>query len=483
MQKQGYRIHFVSGELSGRSFVIPPEGLLIGKSRSAAIRPGTSDIKIEHASLCFRGDDLFLEPRADAVFAGNRRLTPGEPFRLDIGSDVRLGWELSFIVESDEGIPSSAAPDGEEETVDEATEGTEAPASGRQTRYASEMELKDLRAFARRQTRRKRFYLAAGVTVFLLLIVGGFLYSELYQENPVTWPGELSGQFNDGEFRIELDPAGKFMIYYPQCKMTKKQADGNNCEVMTLLGKNLDVPFHIRLIVNTVPDGFVTTRKQSFDQWRTHASEKEGFSFLSLPEENFYAMDSCGYPYYSIDYKRAAGKLHWQGFASYLRYHDKEIILLREVPLHHFWRTEKVLSQYNCFVVSPDATASYWEIPEKIPDQISRTSLYKVLLENMRGNLIACNWKDMKDRFALLLSSSGKEKDAGMMRDALSLWREFRDNQQFWYCQACLAYQMYDLRNDSGNKYSIVTECLRKFPTPDDYRHIRITKNIWTIEL
>ena len=487
MQEKSYRLHFVGGELAGRSFVLPPEGLLIGKSRAAAIRPGTPDIRIEHAALSFRDDKVLLESRAESVFVNAEALAPGEVRVLELGSDVRLGVELSFVLEADEGLPSEASL-GDEETADEPTAddaaASEAAVQERHTRYASELELAELRRFVRRQTRRQKLFFVGSVVVLLLLVIGGILYTELYQENPVTWPGELNNRVNDGEFRIELKPEGKFMIYYPQCKMTRKQANGNSCEVMTLLGKNLDVPFHLRLIVNTLPNGFVTSRKASFERWRALAADKQGFSFVSLPKDKFYAAETCGYPYYSVSYKRIDGNFQWLGSVSYMRYHDQEIIFLKEVPFRHFWRAERVLERFNCFVVSPNAVASYWEIPEKMPEKISRTNLYKILLDQMRGSLIACNWQDMKANFSVLLSSAGQSGDVSMMNDALALWREFRERQQSWYSQACLAYQMYDLSNDdSGKKHEIVTECLRKFPKPDDYRHIRIIENNWAIDL
>ena len=51
MSTKNYRIRFVSGEFEGRSFAVLPEGTLIGKSRAAAIRPGSAEIEIEHAVL------------------------------------------------------------------------------------------------------------------------------------------------------------------------------------------------------------------------------------------------------------------------------------------------------------------------------------------------------------------------------------------------------------------------------------------------
>jgi len=489
MQKNHYRIHFISGELNGRSFVIPPDGLLIGKSRAAAIRPGSSEIKVEHAMLQIRSDLLFLVPKAETVFVGDRQLEPGIEFLLEPGTDVRLGKDLSFLVEKDEGLPADEAGGEEEETVDEATADSSGPAAADEhksghTRYASSMELQDLRTVAQRKIRQRKLLMSLCIILFLALVFGGFLYNEFYFENPVTWPGELKGNYHDGEFRINLSPAGKFLIYFPRCKQTriKESKDKTRCDVLTLLGKNLDVPFHLQLTVNTIREGYITPRKTSFERWQKQA-EKNGFTFTSMPEQDFYSLDTTGYPYYKLKYKRVDNKFQWQGMASYLRYHNREIIFLREVPLHHYWRSERVLTRFNCFVVSPDARYSYWEIPDHVSLKKSNIAIYKGLLEIMWSHLVTSNWQDVKAQFAELLSSAYHQKDAGMAKDALLLWQEFRKRQHFWYSQKCLAYQQCKLNKDMNGMIRIRNACLRKFPDASDCRHNRIIKNIWDIEL
>ncbi|MCI5778556.1 MAG: FHA domain-containing protein [Lentisphaeria bacterium] len=491
MQKNNYKIHFISGGLAGRSFVVPPDGLLIGKSRAAAIRPGDKDIGGEHAALRIQGDRVILTSMAETVFVREEQLAPGAECSIGPGTDVRLGKNLVFLLQTDEEVPEDGMDDGEEETQDEATmddlggAAAEDAAPEAQTRYASATELKDLRTFAQSRIRRRRIVLSVSVLLFLVIVVGGFLYTEFSDENPVTWPGELTGQYLDDEVRFELPPAGKFLIYFPKCKWTtiRKNADGTDCDVMTLLGRKLDVPFHLRLKVNTIPNGYIVPKDKSFEQWKKLAVERQGIVFTSLPERKFYSPETSGYPYYAVSYKRGDKDSQWQGIVSYLRYHDREIIFLREVPLRHFWRAEGVLEAFNCFVASSDARLSYWEIPEKVSLEKSKTSIYKGLLEIMWGHLITNNWEDVKSQFAELLSVSYHQNDLGMARDALVLWQEFRKRQQFWYCQECLAYQKCRLNRDMGGMIRIRNECLRKFPDAGDCRHERIIKNIWDVEL
>ena len=492
MQKY-YKIHFSGGELSGRSFIVPPEGLMIGKSHAAGIRPGGNDIGIKHVSLYVRETDsaLILESHSETVFIEDTQLEPGQGTELAPGTNVRLGKNLVFYVEEEEGtipvtLPSPFSPGDDEPTEDSTVDGEE-EANGEdkedKTRYASEDELHDLRQFLRKQTSRKKFTLAFGIIMLLVIIGGGYLCFELQIENPVTWPGDVSGIYNDDEFRIELGPDGKFMMYYTVCSQTRVEKTETNCEVLTLLGKNLDVMFHLKLEVNPVPDGFVVSRRKSFNLWRKDAEENKGFTFLGPPEDKFYAMSTCGFPYQTMENKRAADVMQWQGYVCYMRYHDQEIVLTREVPVRHYWRAEKVVTNYGCFVASPDAANSYWEIPEDIPEDASKTELYRSLLSKMMNNTpMITDWAEIKREFALLLSLSGKANDEDMMQDALELLSEFRARQALWYAQACLAHQHYEQDENWHMMKNVLNSSLSKFPTPDDYRHIRILHNIWTLD-
>ena len=493
MMQKYYKIQFTGGELSGRSFIIPAEGLMIGKSHAAGIRPGGNDIEIRHASLHVRETDsaLILKSHAESVFVEDSQLEPDQETELAPGTNVCLGKNLVFHAEEEEGtipvtLPSPFSPGDDEPTEDSTVDG-ENEAEGKdnedKTRYASEDELNDLRRFLQKQTSRKKFTLAFGIIMLIVIIGGSYLYSELQIENPVTWPGEVSGVYNDDEFRIELEPQGKFMMYYPVCAQTKVEKTETNCEVLTLLGKHLDVVFHLKLEVNPVPDGYVVSRKESFSRWRKDAEENKGFTFLGPPEDKFYAISTCGFPYQRMEYKRADDVMQWQGFVCYMRYHDREIIFIREVPVQHYWRAEKVVTNYSCFVASPDAANSYWEIPEDIPEDASKTELYRSLLSKwMMNNVAITNWPEIKKEFALLLSLSGKANDQDMMYDALELLSDFRERQALWYAQACLAHQHFEQDENWNMMKNVLNSALSKFPTPDDYRHIRILHNIWTLD-
>ena len=485
-----YQIKFLSGELAGRTFAIRNSGIVIGRRRDADIRPGGADIAPEHVTLMPQSDSGVLLHVAEnaSVLVNGEAVPGGQDRRLLPGADVRLGNELTFVLENDDSPlpPVSAAVDGEntEEPTEELTgDGTEekSPQEGDRTRYASAAELDDLRKFNRSQKRRKQIVLGAGFLVFVLILGGAYLLSELRLENPVTWPGEVSGNYNDGEVRTEIAPGGKCLVYFPKMSATVVKTDGNNCEIMTALGRNFDVPFHIVFTVTGVPDGFRTTRKQSFDDWRKRLSEQQGFAFLEDPKQDFYRPAEGGFPYYRLAYTRQDKNFRWQGYASYMRYHDRELVLLREVPAGHFWRTDRVLQSYGAFVVSPSMTDRYWEIPEKRVEG-DTTRLLQRASQELRKNIAVAVWDELDAMLRTLLCRAYESRDEVLSAAVLPLWLEFKEKQQVWYSQCCLAYQTYQTAENTEGMNRIVNECLRRFPSPDDHRHVKIMKNIWTIE-
>lgn len=502
-----YKIKFIAGELAGRTFALLNSGTRIGRMRDAEIRPGGSDIAPEHITLIPQQDAsgvrLHVHEEASARVNGND-LSGGEDCLLQPEAEVRIGKELTFVLEPDDApltnafFPSSAPPQQEEdeEATEDPTEDLSAESScasgdspgtpsehhaAGYTRYASAAELEDLRKFNRSQKRRRKIVLGTGITLMILILAGGYVFSQLQLENPVTWPGEVSGIYNEGEHRMEIGDGGKCLVYYPKMQATIEKNVGNSCEVMTALGKNLDVPFHLVFTVTDVPDGFRTTRKQSFDLWRKKVSEEMGFAFLEEPKQDFYCPEESGFPYYRLQYTRRDKNIRWQGYASYMRYQDKELVLLREVPVSHFWRSDRVLQSFGAFVVSPTMVGRYWEIPEKRVEGDSTRLLQRAAME-LRKHIAVTVWDDLDSILRTLLCRAYENNDEVLISAVVPLWQDFREKQQIWYSQCCLAYQTYQTANDKEGMNRILNECLRHFPSPDDHRHVKIMKNIWTIE-
>lgn len=164
-----------------------------------------------------------------------------------------------------------------------------------------------------------------------------------------------------------------------------------------------------------------------------------------------------------------------------MRYQDKELVLLREVPVNHFWRSERVLRRFGAFVVSPTMVDHYWEIPEKRMEFNPTRLLQRCALE-LRKNIAVAVWDDLDLALRTLLCRAYETKDQVLIDAVVPLWLDFRTKQQVWYSQNCLAYQTAQASQNLQEMTRIVNDCLRRFPSPDDHRHVKIMKNIWTIE-
>ena len=123
----------------------------------------------------------------------------------------------------------------------------------------------------------------------------------------------------------------------------------------------------------------------------------------------------------------------------------------------------------------------YWEIPEtRMPEESTRL-LQRAGLE-LRKNIAVAVWDELDWMLRTLLCRAYETGDPVLIAAAFPLWREFREKQQVWYAQSCLAYQTYQTAEDREGMNRIINECLRRFPSPDDLRHVKIMKNVWTIE-
>ena len=477
-----YKVRFVDGELAGREFSVKDSGTIMGKSQSADIRFGSDGIGAEHICLLPQSDGGLLL----SVYGGNNvelngvRLGENATKSLVEGDEVSLGQNQKFVVMSDDFV-GGVSQEFESEDLGDATQdiqtsGETRTKSSGSTRYASADEVEQLRRFDRAQIQKKRMILLLGILIALLIVASAFYYNSNSTENPATWPGEISGQYDDEQTELEAVPDGYFMVYYPKAGLRSKKSDASNCEILTAIGKRYDIPFHISFSVKTLENGFETTREKSFAEWEDKA---DNFKFIGEPVEDFLRKDGAGYPYYKVCYTRVQNGFKWRGILNYLRYLDKEIVFLKEVPESQYWRAERTLNDYECVVVAKSTDDSYWDIPEKVSD-VDTTLLLEAAAEQLRNNIVAMDWKQMDFVLRTLLYRAYKNKDKALIDTAQRLWKYFKAKKDIWFSKCCLAYNFYEAQGDTRKTREIVDECLRKFDSPHDYRHIRIIKGLWS---
>ena len=398
-QSKYYKLKFIAGELAGRIFALD-NFVIIGRAREAHIRPGASDIAPEHISLAIQEDgSVMMHIFSGAAAAVNDFELAGDTdLNLPVNSDVRLGKELVFVLEESEAalfpeLPGNTGESEEEIPTEDITEDivpapkaegemrsevaaqesenretvsvAAAESTENMTRYASAAELRTLKKLNRNIKLKRKVLLLFGGIISIAIVAGAYLYSEFQTESSLSWPGIAENKVDDSEFYVDMGDGAKCLIYYPNTSFMKVNKQENFCEVMTALGKKRDVPFHIVFSVSDLKDGFFVPSEKSFQAWNKQMAEKNAFHFQGERERTFFRPQKQGFPAFNQKYIRTFGKLRWQGIATYMRWQNKEIVLLREVPLNHYQRAKELLESFGCFVVSGDWSNRHWEIPEK----------------------------------------------------------------------------------------------------------------------
>jgi len=492
MKKQ-FTIHFISGELSGRRFTVNAEGIVIGSSEEADVRCVSGGLLGEHVVLVPLKDkeEVMLQPRDSGSVAVNGNVLKDlQKVILHKDDDVKINKSLRFVLELEE---AAAAPnrsfeavsgdddDTADATADEAPAGdSEKKASGSVTRYVSEEELEDIRGYATVQKRKKRAGYAFCIAGLLILIFAMIGYRYFTYERDLSWPGALDNTMNDDELYFKIGKNGKFLVYFPMTPKTVVKKDSTSCEVLSVIGKKRDVPFHLQLQINTLKDGFRVPKEQSFNTWRQNAQEKDGIVFTDKPTTEFYSKLECGIPGYRMMYQRQAQNVTWKGIAIYIRYEDKEIILLKEVFNRNWNRAAKMLSMVSCLSFSPDMVRNYWEVPEKLYDD-SLPALSKIIARELSKNDEHASWSETYAAICSALSLAHVKNDTKVIVTLEESLHRFRRHQSVWFTRNCLYFKYCRQYNLNKEIQLLRSESANRFSGLNDYRLSKVCNDDWSL--
>ena len=97
-----YQIKFVKGELAGQTFPIERDSVSIGRSRSNDIVLKTTDISRKHVIISNKGHGLYMDNLSSrpTTRCGSAELKMGDCVHLQAGTEVAIGQENAFVLES-----------------------------------------------------------------------------------------------------------------------------------------------------------------------------------------------------------------------------------------------------------------------------------------------------------------------------------------------------------------------------------------------
>ena len=150
-----------------------------------------------------------------------------------------------------------------DETADDVT------SEGDVTRLASVAELADLARLRAKEPRRRNF--AFGFVIFLLLGVLAALVAVMLgrEEKSITWPGEVDNDFHDARRLLFVDDGTALLVDWPESPRNVVTGDGTNLiDVVTAVGRNRTVPFHLCVTCGTLTNGLRVTTQESYEAWK-----------------------------------------------------------------------------------------------------------------------------------------------------------------------------------------------------------------------
>lgn len=385
--------------------------------------------------------------------------------------------------------PTQHDPD---ETADDETRDNEpARDDGDVTRFASEAELSDLARLRAKEPRRRN--LVFSIVIFLLLGALAAMVAVLLvrHEKSITWPGELSDDFDDARRLLRVGDDVALLVYWPNDPENVVTGDGTNLiDVVTAVGRDRSVPFHLRVTQSVLTNGLRVTTAESYRDWK-RARTQDGWYFDSFGERLIFLNKSeSGYPAWSIGYARANAGSVLSGRALYIRHIDREIIVLREMSLSDRGRASDMLDNYPCIAANLTAVRARFEIPaERVPGRPLDLAL--AAYNDLQNGFLAADWRQLDRTIRTVILSARETGNRRLLQNATLLYSTFRMKLQNWYVRECLEFQQLSdatrkaRRSDPvrfANRTVIRRECARRLPDESDCRQLRIANDDWSIQ-
>lgn len=358
------------------------------------------------------------------------------------------------------------------------------------TRLASESELADLARLRAKEPQRRKFVF--GVVIFLLLGVVMAMVAVLLgrHEKSITWPGEVDDTFDDVRQLLRVGDGTSLLLYWPNDPQNNVSGDGTNLiDVVTAVGRDRTVPFHLCVTQRVLTNGLRMTTLDSYRAWK-HAREQDKWSLDTADERIVFLNGSeSGYPAWSIDYGRIVADSALIGRALYIRHLDREIVVLRELPMPFAGRAKDLLDGYLCVAANLTAVRARFEIPDERESGRPRDlvlSAYKCL----QNGFLAADWRQLDRMLRTAILEALEGGDRRLLQDAKMLYATLREKMQIWYVRACLDFQQLDdpTRRDGledgvrrAGRTAIRLECARRLPEESDCRQRRIANDDWSL--
>lgn len=392
-----------------------------------------------------------------------------------VGADDDAPDDVPFIADSDAEEPN-VKPHGAPPPTD-VPPGTVPPG----TVLVSQEELDKL-IEERRKVRLFKTY--KRVIIFggsFLILAAAYLFMRPHPETELTWPKRVDGQFDDEqiEFNTELGAQGVGVLCPKDQRMRKLEGSNGVSVVETYIGRDRDVPLHLKLVCEKSRDFLVKSRNQLFDEKRRKLEEAGGWNFLATSPVGFLGPNN-GIPYREVQYlrseKTASETLQWFGHLIFAVHGDCILTFTREIPAVEQWRGGTFLARETMLLFGDQIINGHWEGRHDFRDEPIESMLAEADgLLSLRSPLL---WKDAEFLLQSVMIKSGGSGEH--YEEALKRLVKLRGDQRTEFNRLkALANKEKAFKKSVKDISPALEEALRVFSSPDDRRNVMLKKGRW----
>ena len=359
---------------------------------------------------------------------------------------------------------------------------TNAPPTGKVDTVIVSQEELDKLIEERRKAKLFKTYKRMVIFVGSFLVIAvSYLCMRPHPETELTWPKRDDGQFDDAQIDFKTALGEKAIgVLCPHDERTSVRASSNGVIVVdTYIGRDRDVPLHLKLTCEKSQDHLKKSRNQLFDEKRRKLEEAGGWNFLATSPVGFLGPNN-GIPYREVQYlrseKTASETLQWFGHLIFAVHGDCILTFTREIPAVEQWRGGTFLARETMLLFGDQIINGHWEGRHDFRNEPIESMLAEADgLLSLRSPLL---WKDAEFLLqSVMIKSGGSGKH---YEEALKRLVKLRGDQRTEFNRLkALANKEKAFKKSVKDISPALEEALRVFSSPDDKRNVMLKKGRW----
>jgi hypothetical protein len=241
--------------------------------------------------------------------------------------------------------------------------------------------------------------------------------------------------------------------------------------LVSVFGQRRDVPCRLTLELAQSPELLAVGREAGFAAWREKKISGGGQWGFELENTLRFIGDGNGIPYRVASFRHTEDGETWFGFAQYLKYRDREIVLLKEIPSSEGYRGERILKGTAFFLASQAFVEAHWEPDGKVPGRPLDELLGEAEKLLAPAETAGRQLRVLADTLRQALTLALARNDAAAYDKARAMLLELRNRQASELNNSLIEIHRERATGRDKAAALLTKACLDVFNDPDDKRY------------